>query len=76
VALANYLAATGLPLDEAWPCAGLNALRALGLDSELGAVAPGYEADLVLLDDALSVVATLVAGEVVYLRDPERLTEA
>ena len=31
-------------------------------------------ADLVMLDEALQVVATLVGGEVVYLRDPARLT--
>ena len=43
------------------------------MDDELGSIRPGYLADLVLLDRNLNVVATVVGGEVVYLRDEERL---
>ena len=38
----------------------------LGLAGSYGSIAPGRRADLTLLDDKLHVVATLVAGEVVY----------
>ena len=38
----------------------------LGLADSYGLVAPGRRADLTLLDDKLHVVATIVAGEVVY----------
>jgi N-acetylglucosamine-6-phosphate deacetylase len=71
--LANFLAAAGWTLAEGWPAASYTAARALGLSHELGQVAPGYRADLVLLDTGLAVVATVVGGRVVYLRDPERL---
>jgi N-acetylglucosamine-6-phosphate deacetylase len=43
-----------------------NAARAMAIDRETGAIRPGLAADLVLLDDDLSVLATVVAGEVVY----------
>lgn len=45
-----------------------NAARAMGLDGHTGAIAPGMDADLVLLDAGLQVQATVVAGEVVYRR--------
>jgi N-acetylglucosamine-6-phosphate deacetylase len=34
----------------------------LRLDSELGRIAPGYRADLVLLDDRLGVKETWIGG--------------
>jgi N-acetylglucosamine-6-phosphate deacetylase len=73
VGLANFLAATGLPLEAGWPAASLTPADSLGLAHEVGRIAPGYRADLVLLDAALEVVATVVGGQVVYLRDAGRL---
>jgi N-acetylglucosamine-6-phosphate deacetylase len=35
----------------------------LGLDREMGRIAPGLSADLVLLDDDLKVLETWIAGE-------------
>jgi imidazolonepropionase-like amidohydrolase len=46
---------------------------ALGLEQRRGRLASGYLADLVLLDDDGEVVATVVQGRVVYLREAERL---
>jgi N-acetylglucosamine-6-phosphate deacetylase len=46
-----------------------NAALAMGLERETGAIAPGLAADLVLLDEGLAVVATVVLGEVVHARD-------
>jgi N-acetylglucosamine-6-phosphate deacetylase len=71
--LANFLAATGLALASGWPAAGRTAAASLGLDHELGQIAAGFLADLILLDEALDIVATVVGGQVVYLRDPDRL---
>ena len=48
--------------------ASTNAARAMGLDSEVGSIAPGLFADLALLSSELEVQATLVRGEVVYER--------
>jgi N-acetylglucosamine-6-phosphate deacetylase len=72
-ALANFITATGLPLAAAWPAASRTPARTLGLAHEIGSLAPGYRADLVLLDANLAVVATIIHGEIAYLREPERL---
>lgn len=71
--LRNFMAATGLPLAEAWVCTSHTPACALGIDDQFGAIEPGYMADLVLLDADCRVVATLLGGKVVYLRDPARL---
>lgn len=67
-ALKNFMTATELSLSEAWPTSSQNAARSLGLDGRMGAIQPGYLADLVLLDDALDVVATVVGGQFIYQR--------
>lgn len=71
--LANFIAASGLTLAEAWPATSLSAATSLGLVGSRGKLEEGYLADLTLLDDAGEVVATVVQGRVVYLRDAERL---
>jgi N-acetylglucosamine-6-phosphate deacetylase len=49
--------------------------RLLG-ETERGVVRPGAHGDLVLLDDAFRVVATVVGGSVLHLRDAGRLSGA
>lgn len=75
-ALRNLMAATGLALSEAWLCTSLAPAQALGLEDALGMIAPGYWADLVVLDEAMDVVATVVGGEIAWLRDAARLSRA
>jgi N-acetylglucosamine-6-phosphate deacetylase len=70
--LANFLAATGLTPAQGWPAASRTPAASLGLD-DLGRMAVGRMADLVVVDATLEVVATVVAGQVVYLRDVDRL---
>lgn len=55
----------GVPLHEAVGMATLNPARALRLGAK-GRLEPGADADLVLLDDDLTVLATFVGGERVY----------
>jgi N-acetylglucosamine-6-phosphate deacetylase len=62
-AVRNCLAFLGLPLEEALRMASLNPAAYLGLDDRYGRLAPGYRADLVLIDADLDVRATWVAGE-------------
>jgi len=72
-ALVNWMAATGFPLAEAWPATSHTPAQALGLAHQIGALAPGYQADVVVLDAQLQVMATVVGGKVVYIREPARL---
>jgi N-acetylglucosamine-6-phosphate deacetylase len=65
-ALHNLQAATGRPLAELWPAASRNAAQAIGVDDAKGTLEPGQDADLVLLDPALRVVATVAEGTVVH----------
>ena len=73
--LANFAAAAGLPLAKAWPASSRSAATSLGLSHEIGSIAPGYRADLVVVDAELEVVATIVDGNIVYLRDEARLIQ-
>ncbi|MBX3054418.1 MAG: N-acetylglucosamine-6-phosphate deacetylase [Caldilineaceae bacterium] len=70
-ALRHFIAATGWPLEKAWPVTSRTPATALGIADEYGSVSPGYRADLVVLDQNLEVVATTVRGRVVYLREGE-----
>jgi len=51
--------AAGIPVEDALVCATLNPAQYHGLD-HLGAVAPGFQADLLLLDDLESFVPAIV----------------
>lgn len=61
-AVRNTMTALGLPLEAALQMASRAPAEFLGLGGELGQIAPGYKADLVLLDDDLSVVDTWIDG--------------
>lgn len=65
-ALRNLVALTGCSLSDALETMTSTPARALGMEDERGAVAPGYVADLVLLSPELAVRGTLVGGELVY----------
>ena len=71
--LAHFNAATGLDVAQTWPTTSLTPATALGLAQERGKLEASYGADVTLLDDGGEVVATVVQGRVVYLRDAERL---
>ena len=61
-AVRNSVAALGLPLEAALHMASRAPAGFLGLGRELGRIAPGFRADLVLLDDDLRVVETWIDG--------------
>jgi N-acetylglucosamine-6-phosphate deacetylase len=71
--VANFALAAGLERVQAWAAASLSPATSLGLAESRGQLAPGYLADVVLLDEAGEVMATVVQGKVVYLREAERL---
>ena len=62
-AVANAVRFLGLDVAEAVTLASANPARLLGLEDRTGAIAPGLDADLAVLDDDLRAVGTVVAGE-------------
>ena len=57
-----------LPVDvpQAVRMASTNPAQVLGLDDRKGKIQPGYDADMVLLDDQLRVVQTWIGGRSCY----------
>lgn len=62
-AVRNTVERLGLPLAEACRMASAYPADFLGLGGELGRIAPGYRADLALLDAALQVQGSWIAGK-------------
>jgi N-acetylglucosamine-6-phosphate deacetylase len=58
----TFLQATGAPLVEVVRMASLTPARIAGQDAEVGSIAPGKRADLVVLDAELQVRQVYVAG--------------
>jgi N-acetylglucosamine-6-phosphate deacetylase len=65
-ALRNIMAATGLPLREAWPMTSWNAAKSIGVAQTKGSLESGKDADLVLLTSGLNLVMTVVEGDIVH----------
>lgn len=62
-AVRNTVKLLGLPLAEAARMASTYPAQFLGLEARYGQIAPGYQADFVLLDPDLQVQATWIAGQ-------------
>jgi N-acetylglucosamine-6-phosphate deacetylase len=62
-AVRNAVSFLGLDLATAVNMASRNPAELLGLGGELGRIAPGYRADLVLASDSLEVLETWIGGE-------------
>jgi N-acetylglucosamine-6-phosphate deacetylase len=65
-AVVNVARWTDKGLGGAWQMASLNPARQLGVDEHVGRLAPGYDADLMAMDDTGQVVMTMVGGEIVH----------
>ncbi len=61
-----------LPLEQAWKMVSENPAKAAGLGASKGQIAPGFDADLLLLSELdgspLSLQSTLVGGRLVFRR--------
>ena len=62
-AVRNTVQLLGQPLAEAARMASTYPARFLNVDDRMGLIAEGFQADLVLLDDALQVRGTWIAGQ-------------
>jgi N-acetylglucosamine-6-phosphate deacetylase len=61
-AVRNVVRHLGVRLEDALRMAALSPAGFLKLDHELGRIAPGYRANLVLLDEGLKAIATWIDG--------------
>ena len=56
----------GIPFEDALTMATSTPARILGLDDRKGTIEEGKDADLVVINNDLSVSLTMVGGEVVF----------
>lgn len=66
VAVKIFTDNTSATLEQAIRMASLNPAKLLGIDDRKGSIAIGKDADLILVDDSLEVLMTIVEGKVVY----------
>jgi N-acetylglucosamine-6-phosphate deacetylase len=71
-ALRNVMSMTPATLSEASAMLARNPARAAGAAETKGLLRPGYDADLVILDDQLALQATYCAGELAYATETWR----
>lgn len=65
-AFANLVTSCGQPIERVSKFTSGNPAKILGLDNELGSIAPGKYADLAILDSDFNCIATFMNGEKVY----------
>ncbi|MBC7264745.1 MAG: N-acetylglucosamine-6-phosphate deacetylase [Chloroflexi bacterium] len=65
-AVRNVMMDAGLTFEEALPMATSVPAESIGLGDQVGSIAPGKAADIVLLTPDYRVVMTMVGGQVVY----------
>lgn len=68
-ALRNLLRITGRPLTDLWPLVSRNPALSAGIGDRTGRLEAGLDADLVVLDEQLCVVRTVVGGCTVFEAD-------
>lgn len=68
-ALKNIVKFTGHPVEDVVPLLTENPARMLHMDAKKGYLKPGYDADMLLLDDELNVVRTFVSGRTVFVKE-------
>jgi len=73
-AVRNLLAITGCTLEQAITAASGRPADLMGL-ADRGTLATGRRADIVLLDRDAAVAATITAGRLAYVADPDRILE-
>lgn len=64
--LKRFITFTDCPFDVAVKTVTQNPAKLLGIEDKKGSIAPGKDADLVLLDPNCSVQTTIVAGKIVF----------
>jgi N-acetylglucosamine-6-phosphate deacetylase len=65
-ALRNLSRATGEPVENLWETTSFNAAQAIGIGDRKGRLAPGMDADIVVIDEQCAVWLTMVEGQIVH----------
>ena len=69
-AVANFRKTSGLPLHEVVKLVTINPARKLKLEKHKGSIAPGYAADMVIFDQDITILETIIKSKSVYRRWP------
>lgn len=69
----NVIQFLGIDVSTAFRLCASNPARAIGEGDRKGKVQVGFDADLVLVDTDLQVVATVCRGDVAWVADPARI---
>ncbi len=65
----NLVDKVGLPLKDAIRLASLNPAVAVGIDDHVGSIAPGMRADILIIDERLTLFAAMVGGRRLFERE-------
>ncbi|PTX47672.1 N-acetylglucosamine 6-phosphate deacetylase [Melghirimyces profundicolus] len=63
---AQMMIELGVPIEDVWKMAAVNPARWIGKGSRKGAIKPGMDADLIVLDNHFNVIRTIVRGEIIF----------
>lgn len=69
VGVKNIMKVLNLSIEDAIDLATINPARVLNIDKHTGSIKPGKAADGVIIDRELNVYATIVNGELLYVRN-------
>ncbi len=64
----NMINLVGLSMQDAIKMATLNPAKVIGVDEKKGSLVEGKDADLVIFDKDINILATVVKGKVVFSR--------
>jgi len=70
-AVRNAVKMLDVDVPQAIRMGSTNPASVLGLDKTKGKIAPGFDADVVLLDNQLQVKQTWVGGKCCFKREPQ-----
>ncbi len=62
----NMVKLVGLSIQDAVKMATINPAKVIGVDDKKGSLAEGKDADMVVFDDDMKIIMTVVGGRVVY----------
>lgn len=59
----------GLSIPEAISMITVNPARIMGISDHKGSIVPGYDADIVVFDDKISICNTIIKGKEIYVKE-------